>query len=780
MTVYAPFAFARINRWVYEPRWGALVSHDVPFKDGLSGSVEVEIEAMTPLLIGGPRRKATRRLEGEVWPFQLADGRYAIPASSLQGMVRSILEVAAFGRLGQWIDERRVGYRDLGNSTTAGVHYKARMTTLSGGAVTQHAKAGWLIRRSGETRIVPCAGPARIRLDEIRLLKGLKGGAAALGANDTLGQRSNAEERYDWFLGASRAPRTGLDRRVYLDPPAPHTHSSPAVKIRYQRAFASAAAGRTAVDGTLVLTGKPRPGTGARDKKFEFIFHGPNRPGASPLWPAAHPILDDVWRDFNDIHGAVPGRAENPALTFWREELESERPIPVFYLHEGGEITTVMMAFMGKTALRLSTHDDLRNSGPAHAAQERNEFRPDLPCVIFGRASDDETHTKDDNVGFGLKRRAAFDLAVAALPEGEAVRRSSITLLLGPKPSYFPIYIRQPSVNRPGVLPNGMPHAVSGTIPAGSGVAPSHLRPEHLEPELAGVKMWPAPANDACPFPRLPAPPPPPRNQLPNRLTHIVLNALPVGTRATTTLRFHNLRPVELGAVLWALTFGEDAAMEGQLPDMRLRHRLGMGKPYCLGSVRIALRNLSVRANDPAKRSGENVSIGSAIEEFTKHMQAVYEAARKQASRPMTNARWIGSVQVKALLKAADPAQNPVADPPYMAVGRPQDPGTYVGERSFGHFLPAYVEGDEFERLLPEPPPRPAGLPQSTRPGGGSRPAPQPPAPAGFRFQVGSRVSDRDGNEGRVMDREDRSGQIRVRFDFGDTEWVPINELKER
>ena len=56
MTVNAPFRFARINRWIYTPAWAPLVSHDVPFADGLSGTATVKVVAKTPLIVGGRRR----------------------------------------------------------------------------------------------------------------------------------------------------------------------------------------------------------------------------------------------------------------------------------------------------------------------------------------------------------------------------------------------------------------------------------------------------------------------------------------------------------------------------------------------------------------------------------------------------------------------------------------------------------------------------------------------------------------------------------------------------
>lgn len=114
MPVKAPFRFARINRWIYEPAWAELVSHDVPFADGLSGKAEVEITARSSILVGGDRRKATAGKAGEVRPFQLPDKTYAIPGSALQGMTRAILEIASFGRLGPWIADLK--YEECGQS----------------------------------------------------------------------------------------------------------------------------------------------------------------------------------------------------------------------------------------------------------------------------------------------------------------------------------------------------------------------------------------------------------------------------------------------------------------------------------------------------------------------------------------------------------------------------------------------------------------------------------------------------------------------------------------
>jgi len=52
--VKAPYNFVPLNEKVFFPDWADLVSHDIPFKNGLSGKIELEITAETPIFIRKP------------------------------------------------------------------------------------------------------------------------------------------------------------------------------------------------------------------------------------------------------------------------------------------------------------------------------------------------------------------------------------------------------------------------------------------------------------------------------------------------------------------------------------------------------------------------------------------------------------------------------------------------------------------------------------------------------------------------------------------------------
>ncbi len=74
-----------------------------------------------------------------------------------------------------------------------------------------------------------------------------------------------------------------------------------------------------------------------------------------------------------------------------------------------------------------------------------------------------------------------------------------------------------------------------------------------------------------------------------NKKVQVQLNPLPKGSRFFGSLRFHNLKSEELGALLWAMLWGGDE---------KLRHSLGMGRPFGFGQVSLHIKDCDIRAND--------------------------------------------------------------------------------------------------------------------------------------------------------------------------------------
>ncbi len=103
---------------VFYPDWADQVNQDIPFSDGESGEIEFTITAETPIFIRNGHSEADQKIfekyknrdlsqasqeEKEAYEryisFSNLNGKYFIPATSLKGMFRSILEVMSFSRL---------------------------------------------------------------------------------------------------------------------------------------------------------------------------------------------------------------------------------------------------------------------------------------------------------------------------------------------------------------------------------------------------------------------------------------------------------------------------------------------------------------------------------------------------------------------------------------------------------------------------------------------------------------------------------------------------------
>lgn len=639
----APFRFARVNRWIYEPDWAPLVSHDVPFADGLCGEAEVEITAKSSILVGGGRRKPNDEA-GEVRPFRLPDGGYAIPGSALQGMARAILEVAAFGRLGPWVENRKFGIRDLSATETAERHYRSRLKS----------KAGWLVRISKtERRIVPCKF-ARIGLSNVLDMKRDLPGEQSAEAG-VLYRKSDAGQRYKWFLPDPKDGKAALDARFSITSPGGggvHARCEYDPRGRYE--------------GTLVFTGKPQDSVAPRSdddmrrghKRREFVFYCPDRASASTA-ESRLPVPDDAWTAFRSLHDEQPGREENPNWTFWKREFMAGRSVPVFYWEDEddpGCVETLGMAYAFKAAHRKSARDLLEHSCPGHVA-EVSKMKLDLPHLLFGVAAE-----HDD--GRGLKRRANFGLARA---EGDPrpVEPGHPSVLLGPKPSYVGFYVRQKEGD--GRVPGNEPMAT---------YTPLEEKAPHLaRPELAGVKIWPARGAGRFTPKRIDD-----EKIRRNLKIQTSLFALPPGTRFRSRLNFHNLRPVELGALLWALSFGDEAAFGADAGAVTKRHRLGMGKPLGLGEVAIRVAGLKTEPACPARAPGLPEDAMGFVRAFAEHM------------RGACGGQWSESKQVAALLKAADPERNDASDLRYATLKE------YQVAKNEQLYMPDYApDGDDID-----------------------------------------------------------------------------------
>ncbi|MHB1798140.1 TIGR03986 family type III CRISPR-associated RAMP protein [Metallibacterium scheffleri] len=569
--ISAPYNFVPLAPRVHIPAWSREVSHDWPFEDGYSGELHYILTADTPLLVGGKQIKATQDKPGSVKPLQWPDGTYAIPGSSLKGMLRSVVEIAAFGRM-RMVDEVRPGLRDISKSDTV---YATR--------VRDRVKTGFLCRRKdGGQEIVPCK---MLRLDHRALEK-------ALGVKEPIfATRTSVKDKYEtWSQACRKAGKNPRSLRFDLgaDAKAPI------------RLFEGA------LEGVPVFTGQINDSTQPRGKRRDFVFYARD---------ASHAIevSRDAWRDFLRIHGDEDGKPAMSWPGYWKNKYRAGEDVPVFYLRDtvkNKDLLRIGLAYMPKLAGDFSSLDMIEHVSCEHLQPPGAQHGYDLADLLFGAIN-------GDSQADALRGRVSLETA-HALDNPQAVAQPA-TILNGPKPSYFPNYITQQANPSNWKLKT-------------SQYATYLESSQSKAPTLRGFKRYPVrPLSDAQVQSLT-------DEQLKNRKVQIELHTLAPESRFAGRIVFHNLKPEELGALLWALTWGGKT---------HLRHSLGMGKPFGFGQVHFTLDTDQSRLipNDPAipEAALDAARRADFVAAFAAHMEASFP-------------QWEQSPQLLNLCAMADPA----------------------------------------------------------------------------------------------------------------------------
>lgn len=639
MAVHAPFNFVPLASWVLYPEWSSWVSHDLPLKEGLCGKIDFELTAHTPILVGDENIKATAQAPGEVSFFKLPDGRYAIPGSSLKGMIKNVLSIATFSRM-KAVDDQKFSVRDLNRS--ARKLYGQHMTDGNPhNGFQSKVCAGWLKFEANHWQLFEATDKyVRVEQSKINSNLGTSINFQALNA------KTATIDKYD----AIRAILPLQKVRYTATDEIRQKHHTPPLIYRDVTSLSKWTEDGNGDEGYLVVTGQP-----SRQKHMEFVF---TKPGKTV------DLSESVINDFLTIHGDN-NKTDSKSESGW-DYLKKYSPFPsdfgtpVFYINEDNNtgVRAIGLAQMFKLAYKHGVHDLISNS-----YHNVDNNKKDFVETLFGCIGE----TQADS----LKGRVSFDYAVCTSKMVTPIRVGP-TILNSPKASYYPIYVKQEH--------DGDPYTTYMDDNA----------------EIQGQKRYPVRDNL-----NISAIPPIAQN---NTNTQVNLYPLP----ATTTfkfkgkLRFHNLMPEELGAIIWALVWGGNE---------HLRHSLGMGKPFGLGqvSIRIGAESIKVIPNKIHIPSDTHViktdiDIKYYVDIFEQYMesqstkaltahtitnatqpnlpatkelqdklailkQKLFQAEPELKVEQKTTLNWESSEQMKQLLAMADPAEAHTHDLTYMSLG---------------------------------------------------------------------------------------------------------------
>jgi CRISPR-associated protein (TIGR03986 family) len=594
--ITSAYNFVPLAQQVVCPPWQTEVSHDLPLQDGLCAELEIELTAHTPILVG--RERDAGAGVPTVRFHEHPDGTPAIPGSTVRGAIRNVLEVATFARM-QMMDNTLLSLRDLylkaytkafvTESRERRGHYSA--TPLAGWLVFNPAEGQWQIH---ERNVI------RIEHEELEKIK----------------SKTNAQESVRARLLRLFAAASGDDQRfaklkydavegqvklalVADTHPRAYSHSNGRVQLLYRKGEVCSPAVRN-TSGYLVLTGQPgpidRPGRDHKSgtKHMEFVFEDLAKGEAGKT----HRVATEVMSDFRQVY------RESSDLRFLesKDSPHANRGVPVFFLKGSkGQVAQIGLSQM----FRLPAKFGLAELAASQQRAREAEMPLDFVETLFGHVSEEAELAQRPlrgRVSFGDCRWAG---GPSAKPEFSERLASIQTVLAQPKPSFYPSYLQQSEQG--GQLRGDDYQTVLSE-----------------KPQLRGWKRYPvrSPGEESV----KPAP-------AAEQASNSKLRPLVAQTRFKGKIRLHNVKPEELGAIVWALTWGGK-------PE--LRHALGMGKPFGLGSTSIRITAATLQSNDPAAPTAELPNCQSAFEAFM--------AAQV--------GNWANSEALKELLAMADPARS--------------------------------------------------------------------------------------------------------------------------
>ena len=507
-TIKAPFNFVPLAKKVYFPQWSNNISMDMPFRDGLSGILELKITACTPIFVSeGKNREDEDNIQNLPCYFsQAPDGRYFIPGTSIKGMVRNIMEIMSCGKMA--LDKNmRFAQREWNND---------KLYTIKETQGKMHC--GWLCHDEKGYFIVDCGIPYRIAHTRIDGYLGekifdrfCKDSNFDINKEVQIGNKlfdpKQAVYKYKLLEGKKSLENLTFQKDEYYS----KEHQESRVLV----------ASSGDINGTIVLTGQPDKWSRERKKNggkfYEFVF--PTATENSRQFE----LSTDEFKQYEFIY------KDSPDWKFLVEDIEN-KGVPIFFRIENNQIKDWGLALLYKLPYENTPYDTL--------SADHKKADMDLAECVFGRINED---TKD-----ALKGRVHFSHAFS---ENAQLSDSVCLTLNSPKASYYPLYVKQSTGNN-----------VTGKVISYN---------TYNDGEIAGWKRYVVRAKAF-------------EHSVGDSKIDTTINPLKENTTFTCKVRFHNLKRVELGALLSAITFHNTP---------NCFHQIGQGKPYGFGKVSVDLFN---------------------------------------------------------------------------------------------------------------------------------------------------------------------------------------------
>ncbi|GAA3657862.1 TIGR03986 family type III CRISPR-associated RAMP protein [Flavivirga jejuensis] len=398
ITISAPYNFVPLNKKVFFPDWAPFVSHDIPFKDGLSGKIKLEITAESPIFIRKSfeegdeyyKDKNGQEISKEFCFIKDKTGnkKYFIPGSSIRNMLRSVFEILTFSKLSRdYFTDRRFGVRDFDNDDV----YTLKKESDS-------VRIGYLKKTGKDYVIYDKGNPVKVLQSEIKYTKKLRG--------------NNITNSFkELFSSDTTWNREVKDRRNNLKA---NCKTAEFKYKQFKKSFDS-------TKENYVFTGQPTFNNNNGAKYHEFKIPALNENNDVKI-----NVDNKIFEDFKFIYGDYYGSNKTSVdWKYWKSPLDKGKAIPVFFRKNNED----ELIDFGLCNLYKMAYNHRVNRAVKNAQNEFEESNLDLSECVFGTSE-------------GKKIKGRVQVSHAFMKE--ATEGDEITTVLSePKASFYPFYIKQ-------------------------------------------------------------------------------------------------------------------------------------------------------------------------------------------------------------------------------------------------------------------------------------------------------------------------------------------------
>ncbi len=462
----APYNFIPLNdKVIYSKK--EIPSFDKFHSDKNTGYIELNIENLTPLYIRGTSKEQSK--------FYSPTGEFAIPGSSIRGMIRTLVEVVSYSRF-EIFNDKRLYFRAFADKSNLRDEYSKIMS--SGERNKYNMKAGILVKNGFDYYIKPAEFKREEKKDSIK-------GKILYENKDRKGITNFCEKREkEYVVGIKNVKE----------------------KMNYYHIY------------NIIEDSNYRIQL-AKNSDGDYL---------------------DIIDYQND---------ENRSLTVPNllKLLNEHKEIPCFY-HPYEE--TYMFEYE-KDQFR---EEKRKRIGFGHNPYFRLPYKYKISDLLYDSHKEKPKNTNDEDYAnriFGNLKRASrvhFSDAKVINNTNPELGEGTIKILATPKPTTFQHYVEQ--VSPESNMKSRKTYNYNNT-------------------EIRGYKLYWHNNIDEQEWKEA--------NPDIKEKIHTKINPLKKGTKFQGRVYFENLDDIELGILLSVLSLPEECA-----------HKLGMGKPYGLGSIKIA------------------------------------------------------------------------------------------------------------------------------------------------------------------------------------------------